>query len=223
MKTLKQKYAPLFRALGEGLREKRWYEANSVPWFSFGWGDNEVRPDLSQDWRLPFSRMVLVLNFGAFETTIYIEQDAEGEWHGVYIDPGKEALVFFGKYAHRNPRELAEPERTESAVLSGIATFCRALLDAQTHVAAVRPVNAMKTLEWCKSQEHYVLLRSDHPANDARHRNGANVIVDEAEVLKRMAHFVRSHPRTFKHARYKKKLGQTIWIKEQWRGPKVIG
>lgn len=229
MKTIKEKYAPLFQELGKQRGERRYYEACSVPWFEFEWAtaDGGTCPPASdaRTWRLPFEKMVLVLRAKEgdreVEMPFYLEQGVgDGDFAhsgmGIFPDGG---LAGWGVMSGSN-MQIEEAKKRLSVSLYGIALFCRACWDPGVHVAAVRPVNRMKRVEWLKSREHYVLLRSNHPANAVTdQRKCVEMNYDEAEVLKRMVHRVRAHARVLRSPRFRHKQGLVIWVQPHWRGP----
>lgn len=223
MKTIKERIAPFFQKLGEHQRDRTFYEACSVPWFQFEWKQGETLPDpeLVESHRLPFAKMVVVLLVGAVQIPVYLESGACGEMvhSGVvlcYTKEGDAEVAGWGKFAYLNSRQTSA--RMLAYVMMGVGIFCRACWHPAVHVARVCPVNAMKSVQWTRAQEHYVLLRSKHPANVAGAKREQDY--DEGEVLKRMAHWVKAHERTYKHPRYKKAMGLKQWIAELWRGPK---
>jgi hypothetical protein len=104
--------------------------------------------------------------------------------------------------------------------LGSLATF---LFDASlpsTHIAEVRPDKPFKSVEWLRSRTHYTLITHGHPANKKEIAEGARVVVDRNEELKRMSHDRRGHWRTYRHERYRFAKGSTRWVRQAWCGPK---
>lgn len=74
-----------------------------------------------------------------------------------------------------------------------------------------------KTVTWQKAREHYVLLHKNHAAN-SRGANGKRVIQDSNP--NRCAHSRRAHYRLLSSPRFKNRVGQRVWVKSSWVGPK---
>lgn len=230
MKPIKEQFAPHVQELARSQRERWLYEACSGPWFVMDWKEPEEEVDLSsetaeemiasgrlvrlteKDFVLPFPRVVLVTNlsrgncviaiFDNHNLTQWIGYSSRGKWQGwapVRMDGSdKEAM-------------------TQFAVLW--AKFARHFSDPSKHVAKVRPINAMKSVEWAKSQEHYVFLSTDY-RSESESGSPREQSDHESQTLKRMAHWVRAHNRMLRSPRFRFKQGQTVRVKEQWRGPK---
>jgi hypothetical protein len=223
MKTLKEQIAPFFQRLGRLRRERRYYEACSVPWFVFDFDQSDVPAGTPFDQiKLPFGKMILVIKAEPNMIPLYLESGKDGLsgaaaflsgnwicWHGFELTRASADLSL--KFALE----------TLQAVLTGVLAFSQALQDPGVHVAAVRPVNGMRTVQWTKAQEHHVLLHRTHPANrPAGDSSSKPVDYDEAAVIRRMAHRVRAHFRVLRAARFRHKRGQAVRVREQWRGPK---
>lgn len=87
------------------------------------------------------------------------------------------------------------------------------------HCTKVSPPNpAKKSAEWVKAREHYVLLHKSHPANqkiEVNRRQAANT-----DTVDRAAHSRRAHYRMLRSPRFRNKIGQRVWVKSAWCGPK---
>lgn len=229
MKTIKEKIAPAFQELAQMTRERCFYEACSIPWFVSSMDSIQEEYDVLysgrdservleiDDWRPPFKQFVLVLESKTGGVTVFVDKGGiSGVCFGSYSRPVKlHQFVAWGRYS--TGREDHEYKVAVKAAFRHVVAFCRLFQAGFTHVAAIRPINENKSVEWCKAQEHYVLLTSRHPANTD---GGNQMNYDENEVIRRMAHRVRAHKRVLRSPRFRKKMGQTIWIQEQWRGPK---
>ena len=227
MKTIKEKIAPIFQEMGRICKERCFYEANSVPWVVTSISDLEKDWKLSdaEAWVPPFKQFVLVIEIKDGEQMVlYLEN---GGISGTSVSSdfnGMPCGVRWGRFQDEGyENSLTGPKRDQYYELVRLALqwckiFCQQFACGGTHLAAVQPVNAQRSIQWCKAQEHYVLLSSRHPVNHAGAKRETEY--DENDVLKRMAHRVRAHQRVLRSARFRHKMGQKIWIQEQWRGPK---
>jgi hypothetical protein len=80
------------------------------------------------------------------------------------------------------------------------------------------PIPKGKSIIWQQQREHYVLLHKSHPANTNASKDRKK-IDDEPQILK-AAHCRRAHFRLLKSAKFKYKIGQRIFIRATWVGPK---
>ncbi len=105
------------------------------------------------------------------------------------------------------------------AVWTSLCWFIRDVTSPANHIAAVYPKKQGKSVQWLNSRLHYVLLHRSHPANSATVAEGQVVATDD-HYLKRTAHTRRAHARVLRSPRFKNKIGQTIFIRSCWVGPK---
>jgi hypothetical protein len=232
MKTIKEQYAPYFQELARWRRERRFYEACSIPWFHFEWQDKgeegrklsheeaeqmkasgELVPLTEKDFALPFERFVVVAQISGSVALLLIDSTTTEQWFG---------MLSGGEWRGWARADLNEKSHECSAVLVLWSKFSRRFFDPGTHVVAIRPVNAMKSVEWIRSQEHYVFLTQSAALKDDSQDTGQRGEGKEGEdrIIKRMAHWVRAHERVLRSPRFRFKQGQTVPVKQQWRGPK---
>lgn len=86
-------------------------------------------------------------------------------------------------------------------------------------VASVRPQKQGKSVEWMACRTHYVVLHKSHPANKTYVASGEEV-QEDARYVKRQAHSRRAHYRILKSPMFRHKLGQRVWVRSTWVGPK---
>lgn len=75
-----------------------------------------------------------------------------------------------------------------------------------------------KSIVWQKQREHYVLLHKSHPANKIE-SHGKVIENGEPQIL-RSAHCRRAHFRLLKSPKFRYKVGQKVWVRSTWVGPK---
>lgn len=103
-------------------------------------------------------------------------------------------------------------------MLVSILKLVRDFQNPHFHLCRITPPIPMgKTILWQKQREHYVLLHKNHPAN--KPDSHGKIINSEPQVL-RIAHSRRAHFRILRSPKFKNKVGQKIWIKSAWIGPK---
>lgn len=225
MKTIKEQIAPYFQALGKQCRDRRFYEANSVPWLV-----NGVPQGLTARMDAAGAQMGVVIPEGLpFEKQMFVLTDSLGGWITAIYAEAKAGILTEAFWFHpdggwgsfpspvRNWQARAELVKDVAMMLAIVGFFVGMLQHPKVHVAIAAPHNPEKSVDWTKAQEHYVFLHASHPVNSKGQSSSANY--DEKNVLKRMAHWARGYYRTYRHPRYKRVLGQTRWVKEAWHGP----
>lgn len=91
-------------------------------------------------------------------------------------------------------------------------------LAPQNFMARVTPAKEGKSVEWLRAREHYTVIHRHHSANNAEVREGS--VVSNTGNSQRLAHSRRAHTKLLSHPRYKFKMGQRIFVRATWVGPK---
>lgn len=100
---------------------------------------------------------------------------------------------------------------------------CMMAIDFQNphlHFTKVSPSNPSgKSIHWVKAREHYVLIHKSHPANKAEAKTNRRMVID-GDTIDRAAHSRRAHYRMLRSPRFRHKIGQRVWVRSAWCGPK---
>ena len=75
-----------------------------------------------------------------------------------------------------------------------------------------------KSVEWQKTREHYVLIHKSHPAN--KKEPSTRRLVIDGDTINRSAHSRRAHYRMLSSPVFRHKMGQRVWVRSSWCGPK---
>ncbi len=99
-----------------------------------------------------------------------------------------------------------------------LAFFSYEYLAPHNFVARVSEKREGKSTEWIKAREHLTVIHRHHSANNAALEIGS--CVNESKNSTRLAHSRRAHTKLLSHPRYKFKMGQRIFVRASWVGPK---
>ena len=149
MKTLKEQLAPHFQALGKLCRERRFYEACSVPWFVFECESSSKAVPFDQ-LKLPFGKMVLVVSLQGHHFPVYLETGGAVGLYGAAVSATGVWFCWEGKTltACCAGVSMEFARKSVGAIMAMVRAFSAAVWDPGVHVASVRPVNAMRSVEW---------------------------------------------------------------------------
>lgn len=111
-----------------------------------------------------------------------------------------------------------DPKDTFMALYGTILLIAYNYLAPHSFMARVTPAKEGKSVEWLRAREHYTVIHRNHAANSATVKEGATV--SDHGNLQRLAHSRRAHTKLLKHPRYRFKLGQRIFVRASWVGPK---
>lgn len=75
-----------------------------------------------------------------------------------------------------------------------------------------------KSVKWQKAREHYVLIHKSHPAN--KKEPSTRRLVIDGDTINRSAHSRRAHYRMLSSPVFRHKMGQRVWVRSSWCGPK---
>lgn len=125
---------------------------------------------------------------------------------------------FDGKAIKIIPHESAFREECSAGLIFYLLRIAADFMNPHVFLCKKSPqIPHGKSVLWQRAREHYVFLHKSHPSNKIGATGG------EAEkggaTVERMAHSRRAHFRLLRSAKYKK-IGQRIWIKSAWVGPK---
>lgn len=99
-----------------------------------------------------------------------------------------------------------------------LCKFCIDWMNPHFFPAKVSPPpDHTKSIQWMEQRSHYVLVHKSHPANTKASLDGA---VNCRSSETRMAHARRAHFRLLRHPKFKNKLGQKVFVRATWCGPK---
>jgi hypothetical protein len=99
-----------------------------------------------------------------------------------------------------------------------VCWFIREVSSPSNFIAKRHPHRPFKSVEWCRSREHYVILDRKHPANARSVAVGSKV--EDNRTLSRQAHTRRAHARILRHPRFGDNIGKLIRVAATWVGPR---
>jgi hypothetical protein len=98
-----------------------------------------------------------------------------------------------------------------------IQKLCIDFMNPHFFLCRKSPIQTGRSAEWIKAREHYVLIHKTHPANRA---GAVGVFQKTDSSCTRSAHSRRAHYRLLRSPKFKNKVGQKVWVKSTWVGPR---